>query len=431
MGEFVGVVKNVSGKSVCLTEKSFSVGDGFKILRDGKEVGGAAYGGETKGGFILRTDCRLKNGDKAFITTDTRLNKRLSETDAKKIKVPISAKFALGGKAEVVLGGKPYRADFVPLAAEKRPTTAEDIKKCFDKTDIYPFVPEYGEIEISDGAFIPASSLNAFRREVYAQYYAELTSVKRLPARIPAPVLTANKEKNNKTAVVAEKLTGLKADIGILKPKDYSAPVEELIAGFAGEKFLYIPPFAGKNELKIIKELAASFDGLYCEGYFGATLCRELKKKLFAGTGFNLSNAIALSGLDADYVALSKEITVREAKPLAGGNTFYLTAGDIKLMDLIYCPFGKTCRSCDMRAQYTLTDEGGRKFPLRRYKLCDCAFEVYNCVPLVAENNFTGRLVDCSFTPSVSEICSAVGDTEKLKKIFKNYTKGHGENPVL
>ncbi len=431
IGEFVGVVKNISGKNVCLTEKSFSVGDGFKILREGKEVGGAVYGGETKGGFILRTECRPKNGDKAFITTDTRLNKRLSEVETRKIKTPLSARFILGDKAEVTLGGKLYRANFAPLPAEKRPTTEEDIKKCFDKTDLYPFVPEYGEIEISDGAFIPASALNAFRRETYADYYAKLASVKNSPASIPAPEIARSKQVNNKTAVIAEVLSGLTADIGVLKPKDYSAPVEGLLSGFVGEKFLYVPPFAGEAELNKIKELALSFDGLYCEGYFGAQLCRELGKKLFAGTGFNLSNALSVSELNADYVALSKELTVKEAKPLCGGNTFYLTAGDIKLMDLIYCPFGKTCKSCDMRGGYTLTDDGGRKFPLRRYKLFDCAFEVFNCVPLVVNNDFTGKLIDCSVSPSAKEICAAAGDADKLKKIFKNYTKGHGDNPVL
>ncbi len=64
-------------------------------------------------------------------------------------------------------------------------------------------------------------------------------------------------------------------------------------------------------------------------------------------------------------------------------------------MDLIYCPFEKKCKSCDRRELYHLTDENGRKFPLRRYKTEDCAFEVYNCAILLPVSVSAGKLSDC------------------------------------
>ena len=172
------------------------------------------------------------------------------------------------------------------------------------------------------------------------------------------------------------------------------------------------------------------FDGVYCDGYWAEQFCRELNIKLFAGTGFNIANSLSLSQVKADYVALSKEITLAEARPLSGENTFYLTAGDIKVMDIIYCPFGKTCKTCDMRDCYSLTDEDDRIFPLRRYKAGECRFELFNCANLISPQNFTGALADCTLCDP-PKVLSALNDGEKLKKIFKSYTSGHAKNPVL
>ncbi|MFQ9738129.1 MAG: hypothetical protein ACLR06_10595 [Christensenellaceae bacterium] len=41
------------------------------------------------------------------------------------------------------------------------------------------------------------------------------------------------------------------------------------------------------------------------------------------------------------YYAVSKELDEREAAALGGEKAFLLSSGDIKLMDLCYCPFGK------------------------------------------------------------------------------------------
>ena len=43
IGEFVGVIRVENGKFLCQTRQKFVKGDCFKILRDGKEVGGATF----------------------------------------------------------------------------------------------------------------------------------------------------------------------------------------------------------------------------------------------------------------------------------------------------------------------------------------------------------------------------------------------------
>jgi putative protease len=353
----------------------------------------------------------------------------------RKLNVNISAQFVLGEKAKITINDREYESSFVLEKASNRPLSAEDIKKSFDKIDTYPFRINYVDCEIVGDIFVPASALNAFRRQVYADYFSSISQNKNKQIQEVQPLPNIKLSgKNNKVAAIATNLNGLKADIGILKLNDYALAVNdvaELIKDFNGQKFLFLPTYFSSDDIDKITQTLALFDGIYCDGYYSIELCKLLNKKLFAGTGFNLSNTIALSEFNADYVALSKELTTKEAKALVSGNTFYLTAGDLKVMDLIYCPFGKTCKNCDKRERYLLTDENGRVFPLRRYKTSECRFEMYNCASLIARNDFCGKLADCTLQSNANSVIDNIDDGEKLKKIFKNYTKGHSEIPVL
>ena len=431
IGEYLGTVSPINGRYVVNTRERCGEGDCFKILRDGNEVAGATYVAPCKGGFIVRSNAKLRNGDKAFITTDASLNAGLAPRRRTK-RIPLSVTVRTGRKIEAEFGGKSYLSEFEVQAAVSRPTLKEDIIKAFDKVDTYPFTPEYVAVNVEEGAFVPASLLNSFRRAVYADYYSfcvgrgEECSVPVLPksAKI-SPVV------NKKTATVAETLCGLKADIGIIKPRNYFGRFSPLASAFQGEKFLYLPPLLTGEEIEKLKPVISAFDGIYCGSNYAPELARELGVKLFIGMGANISNSIALSQIKADYVALSKELTAREAKPLVGENTFVLTAGDIKLMDLIYCPFGRSCSSCDRRARYTLTDEGNRQFTLRRYEVGSCRFEIFNCAELVSENCYTGRLYDFSVQSDPEAAERAAADVSQLKNLFRNYTKGHSETPIL
>lgn len=414
IGEYLGTVSVENGKYILRSPQACGEGDGFKILRGGKEVGGAYFSGKVKGGCILKSAQRLKNGDKVFITTDARLNAALLSKKRRNT-LNISAEIRAGKEPQITVNGDIYTAEFCAQTARGVPTTAGDIKKCFDKTDTFPFEIVYNDMQIDDGVFLPLSLLNAFRRQVYASVYAKHSpnGTGMICKRLPLPPARPP-EKNGKTAVIAREFKGLKVDIAIFKPDDYFN-FQRPSNGLDGEVFLYLPPYLTGGEIERIKPLINAFDGIYCGGNYAVPLAKELNKKLFAGVGFNIFNHLSLSLCPADYIALSKELTAAEAKPLARANAFYLTSGDVKVMDLIYCPFGKTCHSCDKRGFYTLTDENGREFILRRYRADDCRFELFNCARLDFKNNFTGALSDLT--------------AESVP--VKNRTKGHTESPVL
>ena len=129
---------------------------------------------------------------------------------------------------------------------------------------------------------------------------------------------------------------------------------------------MYLPPFFTAEDERALLPALAFFDGVYAEGSWGVKFAEKYQKKLFAGTGFNLTNRFAVmgaKGAGAEYFALSKELSAREQGALAAEGAFVLTLGSVKVMDLCYCPFGRTCKTCDQRGEYRLTDEAGRSFP--------------------------------------------------------------------
>ncbi len=422
IGEYVGVIKVENSKYVCLSSSKFSAGDGFKILRGGKEVGGGCFGGEAKGGFVVSSRDRLKNGDKVFITTDTALNKRLLE-NKRLIDLDISAKFYGGMPAEVVINGKVFKGKKELQYAQNRPLSIEDIEDSFNKIDIYPFRPRFKEV-LTDNAFLPKSELNSLRREIYAEYYAWRSESKNKVIEANFGFETPISGQNVKTAVICTNLNSVTADIGILKLDSFSVDIESFLSAFRGEKYLFVPPYMTGEEVLRIKELCKDFDGIYCDSYFGLLLARELGVAFFAGTGFNITNALSLSQCKVKYIAVSKELTQKEAENLSAHNTFYLVGGNIKVMDLIYCPFEKKCADCDKRTDYTLTDSEGRKFPLRRYKTSECRFEVFNCADLSVKNCAMGKLFDLTLSESAGGFKASL-DLNEYEKSLKNITRGH------
>lgn len=381
IGEDVGEISLTERGYFCKSEFTPERGDAFKILRAGKEVGGALFSTLGKGGFYLKSNARLLAGDRVCVTTSKAASDAaLGFRRFRSVKVELS--FEAGKKPIARAEGYSFEGEEILEEAKSSPLTEEELRACFEKTDTLPFAPEISVRAC--GAFLPKSKLNAFRRAFYEGLTGYLLPARaQLPER-PLPKVELREMKaGGKKAVIAG-MPDPSADIFICKPCEYA----HISARGKRERFLYLPPYFSSEDEKIIAPLLDGFDGIYCDGYYGVPLAKKYRKKLFAGTGFNLTNRYAVSEVRkiADYYALSKEISVRESEPL-GKEGFRLVGGGIKVMDLIYCPFSRDCKNCDARKEYLLTDEEGRRFPLRRYRIAGaCRFEVYNCAALSAEN---------------------------------------------
>ncbi len=436
LGEKVGVVKVVNGKY--LVESAFNpqTGDAFKILRDGKEVAGASFSKIEGRAFSLFSKIRLKNGDGVFVTTDTAVNRR-ALVPAKKGALALELYFEDGETPKAVVGDLIFEGQTPLSPAQSRPITKEEIESCFLKTDGLPVEVEFVCVRVGN-IFLPKSELNAFRRAFYVAL-AEKTerngNIFYEQRSTDTSTLTGN---NVKTALLSDNFDGVRVDIAIYKPKDYSKPLPESFLRGAHEKYVYYPAFAKSEELQAIARWCKEgIDGVYAENYGAISFAKAHGVKLFAGTGFNLFNKLSVAKLLEEnclsYYAISKEATAEQCKALVSERAFVLSSGDIKLMDLCYCPFGKTCSVCDKKEVYKLTDENGRVFPVRRYLSAtgECRFEVYNCASLIGVGvSGSGQLIDASVS-SAGKALAVKDDEEGQKRLYANYTSGHFKRGVL
>lgn len=435
LGEKVGVVKVQNGKFLVESRFSPKVGDAFKILREGKEIGGASYQKTEGRCFSLSSKTRLKNGDAVFITTDVEVNARLLQAQ-KKGSITVSLYFKEGERPLMECNGVCVQGDAPLQSAQNRPLTEEDLRQCFFKTDGLPVQVRFEKIEVRGRIFLAKSELNALRRRLYATLGAEpRVSYEYFPLSTAKP-----QGKNAKTAVIVSELDGAGTDIVVYKPSDYQKPVPKSLQSGGFEKYLYYPAFATQADEARIAELLkeGAFDGIYAENYGGLEFAKSQGVKLFAGTGFNLTNRVSVDELlsynETAYYAISKELNTSEAADIVGEKAFALSLGGVKLMDLCYCPFQKKCGECEKKRIYALTDENGRKFPVARYTAADgsCRFEVYNCADLIGKGVAeAGKLLDCTLSRDIAACIAAINDEEKQKKIYPNHTSGHLKRGVL
>lgn len=443
LGEKVGVVKVENGKYMVESRYSSMAGDAFKILRNGKEVGGAMFVKAYNRGFIISSKTRLLAGDGVFLTTSASTNERLLKVKRRKT-ISLSLRFMEGESAVVSGGGVTLRSDWKLEEATQRPLSKEELCACFEKTDALPLNVVFSKIELGN-VFVAKSILNGFRREFYAEL--ERVFVGKIREELPLEELVLDRLSpciTKKKAVIVNDLSSLKVldvDIAIYKPESYEK--NQTKANFSGdfEKYLYLPAFTTSEDLLAVESIVKEygFDGVYVESYCGIEFAKERGFSVFAGTGVNLTNRSSLQKLKefscVKYYAISKELDEREQRKLLQEGGFVLTMGNLKLMDLCYCPFEKSCAKCDKKSVYTLTDENGRIFPTRRYTGANnaCRFETYNCATLIGTTDVGGSLIDCSLMNETETVLAVkASEDENLQKTtYPNYTFGHRRKSVL
>jgi len=144
--------------------------------------------------------------------------------------------------------------------------------------------------------------------------------------------ITDRQEKisNGKTAVLAEDFQDVQTDVAIYKWNNLSQlPPENFIKGNF-EKYIYYPAFLTGDDIEKIAEYCEKYhlNGIYADNYGGMTFAKEHNVKVFAGTGFNITNEYTLNILLSypylSYFAISKELNERECQALSDKRGFVL-----------------------------------------------------------------------------------------------------------
>ncbi len=436
VGETIGQIKSVKKNFFeAKTDHSFSVGDCGKILRSGEEVGNYTFANDCR----LRYQGNVKAGDYVTLTCDVKL-----ESDYLKYKksLPISllGRFFADNKAEIDISvnGKNITvvSDFILQKAQTRPLYKDELKDNLAKCGDYPFVPS---VTINtDGVFIAKSQLNSFRRKVYDEAARLIVGTLDRPCN-PMPIIESERYDFEKgVLIIDEDFADIKDydfQVAVFSPQNYS-DLKSFDKFFSDlklnpcKKYLYLPPMLNSADNGLISPLLPKFDGIYVDGYYGIELSKEHNVPCILGSGVNLYNSLSVKNARAyaNDVVLSKELSTSAARELNG---YYYSAGSIKVMDLCYCPFGKTCDKCNGE-DYSILSDGERGFILRRVKLSACRFEVYNPYPLLTDGSDKQafNFITLKSKQKIA-ILNSVLSPINAKNAFNVYTTGHSKKPLL
>ena len=377
IGLEVGKVKSLSKNAITLDNyQTFVNGDSFKILRKGYEIASATV---VDGKIKYKGD--VKVGDVVRLTKKVDLFNNLNITD-KKLNVTVTVDLQVGKKLKLSSCGVTVETETPITNSINSPITKREVIQNLNKTDIYPYDVQVVFDNFNTNAFVPKSVFNKLRAELYREIFYKIATKNVYKIE----EYTNNSNYNNKcsngvkSAIIVSDLSYNSKNFNevIFSPYDYN----NLDVDNVKNVWLYLPPFMSGEDIRIVRDNLKYFKGVYADGIWAIELCRELNVKLFAGVGFNVFNSINVNyligeGVNANYICASKELSLSEISKLKN-NLFVLSNGLIEIMDLIYCPFGKSCNNCEVINNFELVDGEKRVFPVKRYKLSECRFKIYN-----------------------------------------------------
>lgn len=386
MGLYAG---KTDGNGVLVSHLDIGKGDGFKLLRKGKECGGATAVA------VVGSKVRL-SGDAvacadAYLTTSVSQSDRVERAVRKRV-VSFDFTALVGEPVQLCAdcdGTKVTVTGEVAQKALKNAISQDEIRQqlcktgdsCFTITDI---------VIKSDDVFLPKSVLNALRR----------TCLEQLRQRIIV-------DYNNRLARKHCEYKKVKSDIcgkmscntmvfcrdeeqlrqAVLQGADICVAVVERLNEDAVKRFLDVkreklffdlPPFA---DLDYIAEILPPDSGVCVHNVGGVQFARESGRPYICGQGMNIYNLYGDVFADCTAFVYSLELTLREIGSILNDKGYIFVDGRPVLMRFVHCPlkntFHATCAKCDF-SPLTYTDELGNNFVIDRRRDKICTFDLSN-----------------------------------------------------
>ena len=405
IGVKVGTIDSVNKNVVSVKGFVPHKNDGFKVVRDGKEICGATVVGEK-----IVCDGLCRKNDILHRTSDGALAEQVKTA---KRKIDISVELSLQyGKQPVAILTLPNTSEITVLgdfSVERAKTcgiTSADVLRVFKKTSDYPFEPNIKTI-IDDNIFISIAALNEFRRKVYL--YAKQAIVNNYKIKrnyMPFVGLHYNMFDGKGKILMVQSAEQLnteilsKVDLVVLNPSDYS---DFSVPKIDKPTLLNLPvTMRGRDRGIILKAISKpEIYGVVSNNLYSLSIT---DKPILLGVGHNIIG-------DIHY----PHITSFEADSV--GNGFVYAFGFAPVMTLNHCPYGR-CINCS--GMDRLKDENGRVFVMRRYKAAHCYWQLLNCVP-----NYQDKLK----TDNLFFDCTTLNQTQILEVLnfnfSGNYTRGN------
>ncbi len=393
IGIEIGKVTKQTGKSSYFVKSKYkpNIGDGFKIIFDGKEIGGVQHQKGLKitpDGFEIFSNLAVV-GSSINLTTDKLVEEKYSDLS---FKIPLDVKYLVQAEKRLELefaaGNLQYKyiSDIIAQKAANAPLAKDKLEKSLAKLGDTIFTANDIFGDVIGNVFLGVSQINEARRCGIEEFlaYAKSQLQNNSIAEYKYELEHNHNSNARKTAAIFDENTSSlnSADILIYKPSEYNFKAIDRIATLNDTIYLYLPCFYDSRDKEVFVQFFNSyrFAGIFAENYGGISLAQELNTKLFIGEKFNISNSLSfeIAAKNSDYICASKELALYE---ISNKDAFVLSYGGFEVMTFAHCPLIANnvcnCGACKYSDGIVYSDEMGREFPLKRLKIADCQFNLY------------------------------------------------------
>ncbi len=371
-----------------------------------------------------------------------------------RIGMPAGLIVAAGAKASVNVTGNPVQTAINP---KKREAYIQRLDRLGDT----PFYAESIAVDMDDSAFMPASEINAMRREACELLKKPLCLKRKapeisipeydgvnmydLPPKIAARIINADQ---------AEAADEAGADEIIIDPIKYGIQAIEQLQFIRekGKKLLLALPAVtlNENDYNGIERLIdpKKLDGIEINNLGQLDMAKK-SGFCMAGAGMNLFNISSLKLMESmgvDRSTLSQELSRPQLRDiLKRMPAAVFVYGRTVLMHLSHCPVKehKGCLGCGGIAG-EVTDGDGRRFPLINTALGGgCVVRMLNCNPTYIIDRATelrgvGAWVLSFYDESPGLVSKIISDAARARngetgniEAPKGATRGHWQRNVL
>ena len=311
-----------------------------------------------------------------------------------------------------------------PEAAVNKPMTEESLRERLTKLGGTQFYAENVKITLGEGLIVPASKINALRREAAERLSCE---EERKPICLPLPVIALGNEKG------APYFTARFSSADQIPD---SHPFKRVFIPIWSRDEDFIDNRAGVELPRGLfgkeKELAERLEQLrklgvknaLCGNIGSYRLAEKMGFEVYGDFGLNIFNSISANEINSPI--LSFELALDEANRINAKDTGIIAYGRLPLMLTRNCPVKNNigCGRCGKKG--ALTDRKGARFPV----VCSpypCV-EILNSVPLYMADRLDEIKTDFVhfyFTDeNKSQIKKIISLYENRKKADFDYTRG-------
>lgn len=384
MGKRVGKVVSLKNNKAMLS-CTLKKGDAVKFITNNVESGTALI---SESGNSTTFVGKVYPNSEVRLTTDKQL---IDEINARKIYVPINVKVEIKHNLNIIATVFNDRAsytqvsDFTLQNAEKSPLSNSDIKDIFAKCKDFDLVLDNIEIDNDNLSFAVKSQLNAFRRDLYENFYNIYVNSYENPKKQNCTFdfekvydcTNKIKLKDNAIFVQTDDLNKVeyllkKCDYVAYSPRSYKEFYENIDL-FPANAYLILPQIARGKDLEIIEKIAKSnkVNNVIVENIYALELFKD--KNVILGSFCNI--------LDDNFNA-NKIMSIESG---VSNNGFIYSYGRYPIMTFTHCPkktVQGSCKNCNKYDTMNIVDERNNEFTFRRFEVVYCYSHLLNSLPI-------------------------------------------------